>query len=220
MSEASEIPLPIVLLTRAGVATGEADRHAHGVVGLVPKPLLAADLFESLQAILAMTPMRARAPGESAPRYRPLRPLRVLVAEDNVVNQRVACALLECAGHTVVIVGDGCAVVARVAAEHFDAVLMDMQMPEMDNIEATQAIRAMERAHGTTPIPIIALTAQAMRGDRETCLAAGMNAYVTKPFQAPQVLATLDMTQPLAAISASARGSADVVVDPSRREPP
>ena len=107
-------------------------------------------------------------------------PLNVLVAEDNPVNQRVATAMLKRRGHRITIAGNGAEAVKMAAAERFDLVFMDVQMPEMDGLEATQAIRRAEAGTGRR-LPIIAMTAHAMNGDRERCLAAGMDDYLTKP---------------------------------------
>jgi CheY-like chemotaxis protein len=106
--------------------------------------------------------------------------LQVLVAEDNVINQKLAVASLEKMGHRVVLVANGKAAVAEVERTRFDVVLMDVQMPEMDGFEATRLIREWERQWGTH-LPIIAMTAHAMTGDRERCLEAGMDDYVPKP---------------------------------------
>lgn len=108
--------------------------------------------------------------------------LHVLVAEDNAVNQQIARRLLEKRGHTVVVVGDGRAAVERLERESFDLVLMDVQMPIMDGVEATAAIRARERETGDW-LPVVAMTAHAMKGDREKYLAAGMDGYISKPVQ-------------------------------------
>src|SRR5205823_3426847 len=103
--------------------------------------------------------------------------LRVLLAEDNIVNQRLAVRLLEKWGHTVTVVSTGKEVLIALAQQSCDLVLMDVQMPEMDGLEATMAIRVQERSTGTH-LPIIAMTANAMQGDAEQCLAAGMDAYI------------------------------------------
>jgi CheY-like chemotaxis protein len=116
--------------------------------------------------------------------------LRVLLAEDNAVNRKVAVRLLENRGHTVVAVEDGAQALRVLDGERFDVVLMDVQMPEMNGFEATAAIRARERVHGGH-LPVVALTAHAMKGDRERCLEAGMDAYVTKPVNADELAATL-----------------------------
>jgi two-component system, sensor histidine kinase and response regulator len=109
-------------------------------------------------------------------------PLRILLAEDNFVNQRLACRLLEKRGHSVTVVANGREALARLEQEQFDLALMDVQMPEMDGVEATEAIRAREQETGLH-LPIIAITAHAMRGDREKYLASGMDAYLPKPIR-------------------------------------
>lgn len=114
------------------------------------------------------------------------RPLRVLLAEDNLVNQTVLRALLERQGHSVSLAGTGAEAVAALARHTFDVVLMDVQMPEMSGFEATEAIRSSEKGSGRH-IPIIAMTAHAMKGDRERCLEHGMDAYISKPVRPAQL---------------------------------
>ena len=109
------------------------------------------------------------------------RPLRILLAEDNPVNQHVAASFLSTRGHTVQVVADGLQAVAAAAQSEFDVILMDVQMPEMDGFEATARIRAHQQNTGRR-IPIVALTARAMKGDEEKCLAGGMDSYISKPF--------------------------------------
>ena len=120
-----------------------------------------------------------------APRTGGLRPLRVLLAEDNAVNQLLAVRLLQKRGHEVVVVGDGRAALEALEQGGFDVVLMDVSMPQMDGFEATGLWRQRERQRGGRRVPVIALTAHAMQGDRERCLEAGMDGYVTKPLQGP-----------------------------------
>jgi two-component system sensor histidine kinase/response regulator len=114
------------------------------------------------------------------------RRLHILLAEDHPVNQQLAVRLLEKRGHTVVVAGDGQEALAKLSRERFDMVLMDVQMPRMDGLEATAAIRERERATGQR-LPIVAMTAHALRSDRERCLEAGMDAYLSKPL-APATL--------------------------------
>ncbi len=125
-------------------------------------------------------------------------PLNILVVEDNPVNQTVAQRLLERAGHVVILANNGEEALEALEGRHFDVVLMDVQMPVMGGIEATQAIRAREARHSWVvqgdwkPIPIIAMTAHAMQGDRQRCLDAGMDDYVSKPIDARALLAAID----------------------------
>jgi CheY-like chemotaxis protein len=116
--------------------------------------------------------------------------LRILVVEDNLVNQKVASGLLRREGHEVVVAANGREALRTLQAQLFDLVLMDVQMPEMDGLQTTAAIRAREEGTGRR-VPIIALTAQALHGDRERCLAAGMDAYLSKPVHAQQLLQTV-----------------------------
>ena len=110
-------------------------------------------------------------------------PLRVLVAEDNVINQRVVQGMLSARTRDIVLTSNGREAFEAWQRSHFDVVLMDVQMPEMDGFEAVAAIRAAEAATGRTRVPIIAITAHAMAGDAERCLAAGMDGYVPKPLR-------------------------------------
>jgi CheY-like chemotaxis protein len=114
-----------------------------------------------------------------------------LLAEDNPVNQKLAVRLLQKRGHAVVTADNGTQAVAAFALQSFDAVLMDVQMPELDGLEATAEIRARERQTGTR-IPIIAVTANAGQADRERCLQAGMDDYVRKPIQPAELFAAIE----------------------------
>ena len=119
-----------------------------------------------------------------------IRPLRVLVAEDGLVNQKLAVGLLERRGHQALVANNGNEAVEAFLTESIDLVLMDVQMPEVDGLEATRAIRAHEAKTGGH-VPIVAMTAHAMQGDRERCLAAGMDDYVAKPIRGQQLFATI-----------------------------
>lgn len=135
---------------------------------------------------------RGRSPGKSgAQTPSKVRPLRILLAEDNEVNRRLAQRLLEKQGHTVIMAVDGAEAVAIFSREAPDLILMDMQMPQLDGIEATRAIRESEKIRGLHT-PIIALTAHAMSSDRETCLAAGMDGFITKPIHAEDLKAAIE----------------------------
>ena len=184
--------LPMILLTSAGRAGDGARCRELGIAGFLTKPVKQSDLLETMQAVLrgeeaVKAPQRRQAP--VAPR-----PLRVLLAEDNAVNQQVAARILQKRGHAVVVVENGRQALdaLRAAGERpFDVVLMDVQMPEMDGLAATSALRGEER--GTNRhVPVVAMTAHAMEGDRERCLAAGMDGYVTKPVEAEALVAAVE----------------------------
>jgi len=119
--------------------------------------------------------------------------LRILLAEDNPVNQRLATKVLEKRGHQVTVTATGCGAFQRIQEETFDVVLMDVQMPDMDGLEATALIREWEK-NRERRTPIVALTAHSMKGDRDRCLAAGMDTYVTKPFDAAKLIEVVEST--------------------------
>jgi CheY-like chemotaxis protein len=182
----------IVLLTSAGSPALEGRRAAAFVATLV-KPVKQSELLDAIVTAFAAPDAAARRPrARPARRSRRASPaLRVLVAEDNATNQKLVEALLDQQGHQVSIVNNGRLAVERAAQEPFDIILMDVQMPVMSGLEATAAIREAER-HTGRHIPIVAITARAMAGDREQCLAAGMDAYVSKPVQAEELFAAID----------------------------
>ena len=161
------------------------------------KPVRRAQLWQAISTALNDTPVNGngnenghrKSRPAAAPRSR--RPMRVLLAEDHPVNQKLTVNFLERDGHSVLVVVNGLQAVHAAENEHFDAILMDVQMPEMGGFEATRAIRASKTA-GTSSVPIIALTARAMKGDREACLEAGMNGYLSKPVRAEDLSAALD----------------------------
>jgi CheY-like chemotaxis protein len=158
------------------------------VAAHLTKPVRQSDLLEAICRTFSPGTRQTIAHSDRViPAPVPLvRQLRVLVAEDNVVNQRVASGLLGKRGHQATVVGDGRAALAAIAASVFDVVLMDVQMPEMDGFEATTEIRALEAVSGGH-LRIIAMTAHAMAGDRDRCLRAGMDGYVSKPLD-PRLL--------------------------------
>jgi len=184
----------VLMLASAGQRSDGARSLALGVAAYLMKPVSQAELLGAVLAALGIAgdgsdrPVELNEPSESR------RPLRILLAEDNKVNQIVASRLLEKRGHAVVVVASGKEALAALDAPGsvgFDLILMDVQMPEMDGFEATAAIRAREKSTGGH-LPIIAMTAHAMKGDEERCLAGGMDGYVSKPIQIDQLLATMD----------------------------
>ncbi len=183
---ATKAGLPLVVL----VPTGRVYPRVPGVARSVAKPVKASHLLEAIEATLAP----AKGAEDALPAVttsRVARGLRVLLAEDNEVNRHVARRLLEKHAHCVTEAEDGHAAVAAVERERFDVVLMDVQMPGMDGIEATRAIRRLE-ATSDARVPIVALTAHVMKGDRERCLEAGMDAYVRKPLDPDELFAVLE----------------------------
>jgi two-component system sensor histidine kinase/response regulator len=186
----------LLMLTSAGQQGDAARCRALGIAAYLVRPISPDDLRDAILAVLG-TPSVAPPSLPLVTRHA-LREgrahLRILLAEDNKVNQVVAARVLEKRGHTVIIVGDGRAALAALAspgAGGFDVVLMDVQMPDIDGFEATRLIRAREHTSGAH-LPIIAMTANAMTGDKERCLAAGMDGYVAKPFHVDEVFATID----------------------------
>jgi two-component system, sensor histidine kinase and response regulator len=176
-----------VLMLSAGGGPDDAARcRALGVTRHLTKPVRRSDLLDTLVTALGERLVSdPPAPAEDAPAAG--RALRVLLAEDNRINQRLAVRMLEKAGHTVTVAENGREALAALERETFDVVLMDVQMPEMSGFEATAAIRAREQQTGGH-LPVVALTAHAMKGDRERCLEAGMDAYVAKPVRAAELL--------------------------------
>jgi CheY-like chemotaxis protein len=157
------------------------------------KPIRQAELKAAILLALGKPPEADQRPSPDAVRVpTPMaRSVRILVAEDNPFNQRVASLMLAKLGHVVTITGNGRAAVAALAVQSFDLVLMDLQMPEMDGFQATATIRLAEQRTGRH-IPIIALTAHAMKEDRARCLEAGMDGYVSKPIQQDDLRKAID----------------------------
>lgn len=194
LQEATDLsPTIVMLLTSTGQPRDVARCKALGITSYVTKPLKHADLRRALVAALAPT---SREPHHLAtlPPATPARsqqPQYILLVEDNRVNQRLTVWMLEKWGHSVEVASNGQAALAALARDTYNLVLMDVQMSDMDGFETTAAIRQQEQSTGKH-IPIIALTAHAMPGDRERCLAVGMDAYLAKPLQAEQLFHALD----------------------------
>jgi CheY-like chemotaxis protein len=176
--------LPVVMLTSYADRTRNAQARAAGIRRVTTKPVRRAQLLEAMLAALAPEPEAGAAPGPAATLVEaPVNAhARILVAEDNPVNQQLARAMLKRFGYQADVAGNGQEAVDGVMAVSYDLVLMDCQMPVMDGFEATRIIR--EREGDARHTRIIAVTANAMEGDRERCLAAGMDDYLPKPFRA------------------------------------
>ena len=179
-------------------AFGHEALEAHdGVAAYISKPFDRLDLREVLLRVLAGDPVTPEKPNLVTRHTlrEGQRSISFLVAEDNAVNQRLIARLLEKKGHSVTLAQNGREALDALAKGSFDIVLMDGQMPEMDGFEATKLIREKETTSGAH-LPIIALTAHAMQGDKERCLAAGMDAYVPKPLKLEDLFAVIEHVAP------------------------
>ena len=206
MIRAASLPGLVIMMLTSGEQRGDIARCRElGIAAYLTKPVRRAELRSSMQAALMgssrssgssessgssgkSAPAATAAPSAALPVVMHPRPeLNILLAEDNLVNQRVAMRILERAGHRVTIAVNGLEAIEKWSAHSFDLILMDVQMPELDGFQTSAAIREREQASGAH-IPIIAMTAYALSGDREKCLAAGMDDYLTKPIDAGLLL--------------------------------
>jgi signal transduction histidine kinase/DNA-binding response OmpR family regulator len=182
----------VVMLTAADVHRGAARCRELGICAYVAKPAKESELRKALKTALGCDHNTVEKPSVvTASNGVPARPLRILVAEDNPVNQTLTARLLQKRGHTVAIAETGKAALELTERESFDLILMDIQMPEMDGLEVAATIRRRERPGGKR-IPIIAMTAYAMVGDRERCLLAGMDHYLSKPLDRKQLFDAIE----------------------------
>ena len=193
--------IKLIMLSSTGHASVAGRCRELGLAGCLTKPVKQSELFEAIVSVLG-----TREPGTAPPATTaetvapsPSRSLRVLLAEDNPVNQRLAVKLMEKRGHTLVVTSNGVEALTALEREKFDLVLMDVQMPEMGGFEATGRIREREKSTGEH-VPIIAMTAHALKGDRERCLEAGMDAYVSKPIQSRVLFETIESVMPTPAL--------------------
>ena len=179
--------LPVIVLT-SGDLRGESERlEKLAISAHLLKPVKQSDLLTAIQAALAKGAVPAPASAPAAADSQPaIPPLRILLAEDGLTNQKLALGILGKWGHSVTVAMNGQEAVTAFQSQTFDLILMDVQMPEMDGYQATGRIRELEG--GRSRIPIIAMTARAMKGDRERCLAAGMDGYVPKPVRRDELL--------------------------------
>jgi two-component system, sensor histidine kinase and response regulator len=178
----------VMMLASSGQRSDIVRCRQAGLMAYLTKPVRRAELWQSIQQVLGQ-PVHAAERAEIPPRAEeetarrgeiPNGKLKILLAEDNVVNQELARRLLEKSGHAVTVVGNGREALERLREQTYHLVLMDVQMPEMDGFEATAAIREQEAKCGGH-LPIIAMTAHVMKGDRERCIERGMDEYVAKP---------------------------------------
>ncbi|MFL6210577.1 MAG: response regulator [Pyrinomonadaceae bacterium] len=192
----------IMMLTSGGQSRDIARCRELGIAAYLIKPIKQSELLDRILTVLDGKPLGhapavAAAPGpELGNAAQPSdRSLRILLAEDNEVNQRLAVRMLEKQGHAIVVAGNGLEALAALERAAFDLVLMDVQMPEMGGFEATAALRLKEQETGQH-LPVVAMTAHALKGDRERCLKAGMDGYVSKPIQAQKLKEEIERTVP------------------------
>ena len=214
--------VPLLLLTSAGVPEELDVCRVLRIAACLTKPVRQSDLFDALIMAVAQSEHRPAIAGGDAGTTVPPRPepegapLRILLAEDHPVNQKVAVRMLELLGHSVVVVPDGAQALRAVRSHRFDVVLMDVQMPEMDGFEAVREIRTGEEATGEH-LPVLALTAHAMHGDRQRCLDSGFDDYLPKPVR------RADLEKALGALASSQRRGngtgAEMVASPGRGRP-
>ncbi len=185
--------LPLIVLTSIG--NPETENHAPQIdfTAFLPKPIKQSHLYNVLLQLLSGQPIQVKpdrpTPARSNPQLAQQLPLRILVAEDNIVNQKVALQLLQQIGYRADVANNGLEVLEALHHQSYDVVLMDVQMPKMDGLAATRRI-CQEWRHAARP-RIIAMTANAMQGDREECLNAGMDDYVTKPIRVEELVQAL-----------------------------
>jgi signal transduction histidine kinase/DNA-binding response OmpR family regulator len=203
----------MILLTSTLEAGNNSRCRDLGMSACLQKPISPSALLRTAAALVPAAAVEATRPAQPAvmPAAAPVSPRRVLLAEDNPVNRQLAIRLLESRGHFVLVAVNGREAVELADREQVDLILMDVQMPEMGGFEATAAIRERERAAGRRT-PIVAMTARAMKGDRERCIEAGMDDYISKPIDRDRLLAIVEHT-PLAGAPASP-------AEPAAREAP
>jgi PAS domain S-box-containing protein len=179
----------IMMLSSAERSAAQVGGSA--IAAALMKPIKQSELFDAIMTSIGVASRSEAAATPEADTVPCAHPLRVLLAEDNAVNQKLATRLLQKRGHEVTVANNGREALAALENESFDVLLMDVQMPHMDGFEATAAIRTREQLTGAH-LPIVAMTAHAMKGDREKCLQMGMDAYVSKPLQARELLEVVE----------------------------
>jgi signal transduction histidine kinase/CheY-like chemotaxis protein/HPt (histidine-containing phosphotransfer) domain-containing protein len=187
--------LTVLMLSSAAQAADAQRFHQLGGAAYLTKPVKQSELLDAITSALMPTSNKPVLDSAPQPPQRAAEPtsgtLQILMAEDNPVNQRVALGILQKRGHQVTAVENGKQALDALRTQRFDLVLMDIQMPEMDGFEATHAIRESEQQSGAH-IPIVAMTARAMKGDRDLCLSSGMDGYVSKPVNPKELVATIE----------------------------
>jgi len=195
----------MIIATSLGSRLPEAQLSAAGVKDCLLKPLKQSSLFDSIvNVILGTAPAGPAGTSKGDTEKIPRKHLRVLIAEDNAVNQKVAVQQLRKLGYTADVVGNGLEVLDTLERIPYDVVLMDCQMPDMDGYEATRRIRGREQTSGKPRLRVVAMTANAMEGDREKCLEAGMDDFISKPVRIEELEGALERSTPVAPSSTPA----------------
>jgi CheY-like chemotaxis protein len=187
--------LPLIMLSALGGNSADLEKSTVNFAAVLSKPVKQSHLYDALVQILDNQPASDQARVAPQDILAPAHQLRILLAEDNPVNQKVAMHMLKRIGYQADIAINGAEVLAKLRVSPYDVVLMDLQMPKVDGMEATRRILA--EFPPTRRPQIIAMTANAMEGDREECLRAGMNHYITKPVKIEQLAEVLSCCQPL-----------------------
>ncbi len=205
----------IIMLSSGGQPEDAVRCREADAAGYLIKPIKPSELLDKILSVLGVQPEDEPAPAVVACAQAARRQLRILLAEDNDVNQRLVVRILEPRGHSLVVVSNGEEALAALEHDAFDVILMDVEMPGMDGLQATAAIREREQVHGGH-VPIIAMTAHAMAGDREQCLEANMDGYIAKPLRPHELIAEVEgavgsKTEPLS--GAPSGPSTDDILD-------
>jgi signal transduction histidine kinase/DNA-binding response OmpR family regulator len=196
LRETSDLRSSTIMMLTSGGQRGDARRCEElGIAAYLLKPIRQSELREAVARVLSAHETKEVTPVITRYSLREMiqegKSLKILVAEDNLVNQKLAGRLLEKRNHIVTIVCNGKEALATLEKDHFDLVLMDMQMPEMDGFEATRVLRELEKTNGSHQ-PVVAMTALAMNGDKERCIEAGMDGYLSKPIRPQELDEVLD----------------------------
>ncbi|WP_370280369.1 response regulator [Pontibacterium sp.] len=209
--------MAIIMLSSMGHSEQMANLQEKGIARCLTKPVKQSNLLDAILSLKGLV-TQPESVSEVEDMALDTTSLHILLAEDGLINQKVATKLLEQRGYSVVIANNGQEAVERCEQEHFDLVLMDIQMPEMDGFEATKQIREHE-AGSTSHLPIIAMTANAMKGDREQCLNAGMDDYIPKPIRSEQLYETIEQVLRTAPLEESMPAMGDAA-GTFQQEPP
>jgi CheY-like chemotaxis protein len=187
----AELAAPIVMLTSLGSSDAARCREI-GISGCLNRPVRQSELLRVIQTVMgtALPEIPADQPA-AVPNAEKTPERSILLVEDNAVNQLVAMKLIRKHGHAVTVANNGCDAIELLQKQTFDLILMDIQMPEMDGFEATSIIRQREAGSGIR-VPIIAITAHAMKGDEENCLEAGMDGYLSKPIDGSKLIEMIE----------------------------